>query len=265
MSSERDVRELAARYSADADAYRRHYADVMPPLGRALLDGLGVEHPRRVLDLGTGVGWLLPQIARRWRRALVVGADRASGMIGLAPRTFPRVVADAAALPFDGGSFDAVVMAFMLFHVPDPPRALREVRRVLVSGGAVALGTWGEVPDYPAMDVWVDELERAGARADAPLASGHELMDDPRKVAGLLADAGFAGARSAAADPGDAMDLEEFVARRVSLGHCRGLYESLPPEARASFLDRARRRLERLPGDAFTDRQEAILTWARAP
>jgi SAM-dependent methyltransferase len=265
VSSERDVRELAARYSADAAAYRRHYLHVMVPLGRALLEGLRVEHPRRALDLGTGVGSLLPEIARRWPQALVVGADRAPGMIALAPRTFPRVVADAAALPFDGGSFDAVVMAFMLFHVPDPRRALREVRRALVSGGAVAVGTWAEAPDYPALEIWTEELDRAGASVDVPVPSAHDLLDEPAKVASLLGEAGFFGARSDVVDPGDRMDLEEFVARRVETGHFRQLYESLAPDARASVLERARRRLEGLPAEAFTDRMQAILTWARAP
>ena len=51
-------------------------------------------------------------------------------MLRRAPTTL-RVVSDAAVLPFTEPAFDVAVRAFMLFHVPDPARALREVRRVL--------------------------------------------------------------------------------------------------------------------------------------
>lgn len=50
---------------------------------------------------------------------------------------------DAQALPFADGSFDAVIANHMLYHVPDRPRALAEVRRVLRPGGRFGAATNG--------------------------------------------------------------------------------------------------------------------------
>jgi SAM-dependent methyltransferase len=53
------------------------------------------------------------------------------------------VVADACALPFADGSFDVVVANHMLYHVPDRPSALAEIRRVLARGGVLHASTNG--------------------------------------------------------------------------------------------------------------------------
>jgi ubiquinone/menaquinone biosynthesis C-methylase UbiE len=91
------------------------------------------------------VGWerCSPHLDRVAPRALVVGLDRAEGMVALGARDFPLLVGDAAELPFADGSFDAVVMAFMLFHLPRPTAGLAEAWRVLRPGGSVGLLTWG--------------------------------------------------------------------------------------------------------------------------
>jgi ubiquinone/menaquinone biosynthesis C-methylase UbiE len=46
---------------------------------------------------------------------------------------------DAAALPFDDGTFDTVVCAISLCSIPDPARAIAEMHRVLVPGGELLL------------------------------------------------------------------------------------------------------------------------------
>lgn len=51
--------------------------------------------------------------------------------------------ADAQALPFPDASFDVVLANFMLYHVPDRPRALAEIRRVLRPGKQFAADTVG--------------------------------------------------------------------------------------------------------------------------
>jgi ubiquinone/menaquinone biosynthesis C-methylase UbiE len=113
-------------------------------LARWLLEELPLAETRRVLDLGCGVGALLPHLDRVAPRALIVGLDRTEAMVALGPRDFPLLVGDAAELPFADGSFDAVVMAFMLFHLPRPTAGLAEAWRVLRPGGSVGLLTWGD-------------------------------------------------------------------------------------------------------------------------
>ena len=108
-------------------------------------DRLGLAAGARVLDIGCGAGWFWTQAAARLpdRLELTV-ADRSEGMVAEAVRRisscahYARVdgqVADAVALPFADRSFDAVVAMHMLYHVPEPDRAIDELARVLRPGG----------------------------------------------------------------------------------------------------------------------------------
>jgi SAM-dependent methyltransferase len=79
-------------------------------------------------------------------------ADLSPGMVGEArghlcrvDREFQLAVADAQALPFLDESFDAVVANHMLYHVPNRPRALAELRRVLRPEGRFYASTVGRV------------------------------------------------------------------------------------------------------------------------
>src|SRR5215217_3408792 len=94
----------------------------------------------RILDLGCGPATLWranrERIDPSWSLTL---ADFSAGMIEAARRELGEravyVVADAQALPFPPGSFDAVLANHMLYHVPDRARAFGEIERVLISGG----------------------------------------------------------------------------------------------------------------------------------
>jgi SAM-dependent methyltransferase len=104
---------------------------------------LEVPENARILEIGCGPGGYWPELAANipagWRITL---SDFSPGMVeearkrtaGLG-RPFTVVQADAQNLPFAAETFDAVVANFMLFHVPDRPRAFSEIRRVLVPGG----------------------------------------------------------------------------------------------------------------------------------
>jgi SAM-dependent methyltransferase len=257
-------RWLADRYSVTAQAYRRHWAPVLLTGTRRLMKRLPLNGARRVLDLGTGVGLLLPEIRKRTRDALVVGVDRSEGMLQLAPAGFPRAVMDAVNLGFREESFDAVVMAFVLFHLPDPSAGLAEIHRVLRSGGAAAVATWaGDPHDSPATRIWNEELDRAGAITEDPWPPRHDLMDSPEKLGSLLMNAGLTEIETQVLVLDDRMDVEEFLTRRTTLGFSQLRFDSLPPEAKPPCVQEVRSRLERLDPKDLVAAEVAVLGWGR--
>jgi ubiquinone/menaquinone biosynthesis C-methylase UbiE len=93
----------------------------------------------RTLELGAGTGLQFPAY-QRVRPAAALDIDLAA--LRRARRRDPRVplvCADAQALPFRGGAFDAVVESLSFCSILDPALALDEVRRVLRSGGELRM------------------------------------------------------------------------------------------------------------------------------
>jgi SAM-dependent methyltransferase len=75
----------------------------------------------------------------------VVGLDLNEGMLAVAGRLRPDIEwrqGDAAKLPFEAGSFDAVLCQAALMFFPDRAGALREMARVATPGGTVAVQVW---------------------------------------------------------------------------------------------------------------------------
>jgi demethylmenaquinone methyltransferase/2-methoxy-6-polyprenyl-1,4-benzoquinol methylase len=100
--------------------------------------------PYRVLDVAGGTGDIAFRIAGRSQSAIVTVADINKDMLavgeqraterGLAGRV-SFAEANAEALPFETGKYDAVTIAFGIRNVPDIPKALGEMHRVLKPGG----------------------------------------------------------------------------------------------------------------------------------
>ena len=93
----------------------------------------------RTLDLGAGTGRNLPLLPREAR---AVAVDPSHVCLARARRRAPRVVpvvAQAEALPFRDGVFDTVLAGLVFCSIGEPPRALREVARVLAPGGRLRM------------------------------------------------------------------------------------------------------------------------------
>ena len=107
------------------------------------LKELGDLGGRLVLDAGCGGGLVARELAAAG--AEVVGVDRSRGSLGVARRAvgarFRPAQGRLERLPFAGGSFDAVVAADVLEHLPDLPAAVAELARVLAPGGSFVFDT----------------------------------------------------------------------------------------------------------------------------
>src|SRR5262245_40558003 len=111
-----------------------------PPAFSAALHEFARFSGRRVLDVGSGNGYVLSRYAAAG--AKVHGVDLTSAGINLCRRRFDIMglpghfaVGNAESLPFEGATFDCVCSMGVLHHTPDTPRAVREVFRVLRPGG----------------------------------------------------------------------------------------------------------------------------------
>ncbi len=133
------------------DLLARAY-DWQLPLERAALAAAvelaGVRPGERVLDVATGTGAVLRELARRDARPTeVVGIDRFCAGLAVAAAWLPagwRLVAgDARELPFADGRFDVVTASYLLHLLGPRDRAtvLAEIARVLRSGGRVVTVT----------------------------------------------------------------------------------------------------------------------------
>ena len=146
----------------------------------------------RVLDLATGVGAMAARIAEAFPGIELHALELSEPQLRAARVRNPvakYVQGDAAQMPFADGFFDRVHCSWLLEHVPDPVKILREVRRVLRPGGYCQFSevdneSLGSEPSF-------EELRRArDALNQSQIASGGDPFVGP-KLERLMHEAGF--------------------------------------------------------------------------
>jgi len=184
-----------------ASTYDLVIGTVTARVGEVLLDAVAAGPGTRLLDVGCGPGTITAAAAARGADA--VGVDLAVGMLALGRARHPRLElleADAEALPFPDGTFDAVVGGFILNHLPAVDTALAEAARVLRPGGRIAVAVW----DRPERNRLLGELTAAvrdaGVEVRGGLPDGPDpyRLSDPAEMEALLGACGATdtGARS---------------------------------------------------------------------
>jgi arsenite methyltransferase len=198
---EAKARELAARLELRAKAEdevrtREEYLDL-----------LDIRPGERVLDAGCGSGVVTRAIARRVAPGgRVVGLDPSPAFLEIAKRhadesgvgsTIEWRAADCRALPFADGSFDAVIAATVLAHVPGAEQALGEMARVTRRGGRLA------VFDFDGDGFLFSHPDRALTRRVVAAMSDQAAVNPwlARGIPALLATLGFVEIRSRAFMP----------------------------------------------------------------
>jgi ubiquinone/menaquinone biosynthesis C-methylase UbiE len=117
------------------------------PLARELTEAVELKPGARVLDVATGTGHVALEAARTM--CDVTGIDYVPELVDVARRRAEAEgldvdfqVADAEALPFADGSFDAVLSAIGVMFTADHDRAAAELVRVTRRGGRIGLASW---------------------------------------------------------------------------------------------------------------------------
>ena len=161
------------------------------------------------LDVGTGTGDFLPELAAWTRGGLVVGVDftvpmMRAGWPKLAPIGAGRaafVGGDALRLPFPDASFDAITTGFVMRNVVDIDQAFREMYRVARPGACMAcvevarprspLVRLGHRLYFEGVVPWIGQLLGGDRRAYTYLPQSARAFPAPDRLARMMQEAGW--------------------------------------------------------------------------
>lgn len=240
MAQPTDVWASGETYEPDVGRWSRLVAS-------EFVDWLAVAPDARWLDVGCGTGALTSVILTRAAPRAIVGVDRSEDYAAYArehlhDRRARLRVADAEALPFGDGEFDVAVSGLVLNFVPDPYRAVAEMRRVVVPHGLVAVYVWDYAGDMQLMRHFWDAAVALDPAA-ASLDEGRRFpIARPGPLTEVFTTAGLVDVETRAIDvPTVFRDFDDYWSpflggQAPAPGYC----VSLPEERRAALRERIR-------------------------
>jgi SAM-dependent methyltransferase len=189
---------------------------IFEPYAADLANRLKSRPLRRVLEIAAGTGVVTRALAAALPESVsIVATDLNQAMLDQAAavgtkRAVEWRQADAMKLPFEDGTFDAVVCQFGAMFFPDKAKAFAEARRVLRAGGVFIFNVWDRIEENEFADTVTAALGTLFP-ADPPrfMARTPHGYNDTRVIAQDLAGGGFTAApridtvtaRSRAASP----------------------------------------------------------------
>ena len=201
-------RDVVTQWSETARYWEKHRLAIermFAPVATALVEDAAIHPGHAVLDVATGPGEPATTIAALvGAEGRVVGVDVIPAMIAAAQREAERRnvrnvsfrTASADGMPFEDGSFDAVVSRFGVMFFPDPLAGVREMLRVLKPGGRLAMAVWHHAASNPYHSILLEILERyVPSPPLAPDAPDAFRFAAPGKLLRLTRAAGLEDAR----------------------------------------------------------------------
>ncbi len=281
MSNPKEQEIVTLRAWSESAPYWDKYASVIramfEPLSDALIEDAALGPEMSVLDVAAGTGEPSLRIAEVCGPStsvtctdpvadMVAVAKREAGRRSLRNVTFARCA--AGALPFRTGRFDAIVCRLGVMFFADPIASLREMLRVLVPGGRLALAVWHGSESNPFFQVPLQVVARyVQLPPTAPDAPGALRYAEPGKLARLVAQAGAAGVseRVLAFHIEAPIGRKDFWPLRVELSEMlRAVVRQLSPEQlRKASSDVEEAIRPYFPGDRMSLPAQTIMITAR--
>ena len=241
---------------ASGAAYEPYVGRWSRLVAREVIAWLAVPPDRRWLDGGCGTGAVTETILSAASPATVTGVDSSDDYLAYARARIQDSRAafelgDLISLPFVDAAFDVALSGLVLNFVPDQPRALRELARVVRPGGTVAVYLWDYAGEMQFMRLFWD----AAAVLDpaAPDEGSRFPICRPEPLKALFTAAGLRDVEVRAVDiPTVFRDFDDFWTPFLGGQGAAPRYAMALPEAtRAALREHLRASLPTAPGGAI--------------
>lgn len=194
------IEALAHTTPAPAEVYEQRFVPALfGPWAEVIVEAARIGPGHRVLDVACGTGVAARAAARRTGPdGGVCGLDPNPEMLAVAGDRAPHIEWHSGrgeSLPFEAGSFDAVISQFGLMFFDDRVAGLREMHRVLRRGGHMVVAVCGALDHSPGYAVLAELLHRLFGAEVADSFRAPFSLGDIEQVRGLCEAAGLADAR----------------------------------------------------------------------
>lgn len=179
----------------DAAAYENFMGVWSRSVGEVFLDWLSAPKGLNWLDVGCGNGAFTELLVDRVGPHSILGIDPSDAQLDYARKRHTAGIAafvkgDAMALDVADGSYDAAVMALVIFFVPQPPKGVAEMVRAVRPGGQISAYAWDLLGGGFPLHVFHEELLALGLPSPLPPSPEASRLD---VLEGLWRDAGISG------------------------------------------------------------------------
>ncbi len=189
------------RVAGGWEKWDRFFDEQMAFLNHRLVADARVRTGMRVLDLGSGTGYPALLTAQTvGATGSVTGIDLAEQMLEAARRKAASLklsnttfqTGDVTTLPYEAASFDAVTTRFCLMFLPEIPKAVAEIARILKPNTWIAAAIWSAPEKNPYLKIPIDVIKQfADLPPPDPAAPGIFRLAKPDELAGILRQAGL--------------------------------------------------------------------------
>jgi SAM-dependent methyltransferase len=254
------------------ELYDRHLGPVIfEPYAVDLAQRVAAASPRTLLEVACGSGIATARLRAVLADCAILATDLNDAMVAYArskpdmPTNIDWRTADAAQLPFDASSFDALACQFGYMFVPDKAKAFAEARRVLSRGGLFAFNVWDSLRENPFAALANAAID-ARFPGDPPNFYSTPMgFYDAARVRAMLEAAGFAGI----AIEHVKLTAQSASAQAFAVGLVKGNPVALAIKERGGAIDDivadVAAALTRAGGDApFRSTMQALVVTARA-